>query len=296
MLNLKVRDVANFLEVEVDGIPGETLSTSITGVSINSKEVQKGDLFVALKGHRTDGHKYVKEAFYNGAAALLCEKNFSLEDDFFRLEKIPVIKVSDTLKALQKIGLSIRKKFKGKILGITGSCGKTTTKEFVASVLAGSYKVFKNKGNFNGQIGLPLTLFSLDNTYDLSVIEMGISNFKEMNILANIVKPDIAIITNVGHSHLEYLKSLENVFKEKFKITSNFSKDNALFLNGDDPILFRAKSFSVPFKILTFGIDSPDLDFKAFNIKNTDEGIIFDVLYQKKYIKALKSMLWVSTY
>ena len=289
MLNLKVKDIANFLEARVEDIPSEALSYSVTGISVNSKKVQEGDLFVALKGQKTDGNKYVKEAFLNGAVASLCEKDFILEDDnSLESKKFPVIKVSNTLTALQEVGFYIRKRFKGKILGITGSCGKTTTKEFVASVLAESYKVFKNKGNFNGQIGVPMTLFSLDNTYDISVIEMGISKFNEMDILANIVKPDIAIITNIGHSHLEYLKTLENVFKEKFKITNNFSKDEVLFLNGDDPILLRAKSFRVPFKILTFGVDSSGLDFKAFNIKSTDEGIIFDVLYQKKVYEGFK--------
>lgn len=289
MLNLKVKDIANFLEARVEDIPSEALSYSVTGISVNSKKVQEGDLFVALKGQKTDGNKYVKEAFLNGAVASLCEKNFILEDDnSLESKKFPVIKVSNTLTALQEVGFYIRKRFKGKILGITGSCGKTTTKEFVASVLAESYKVFKNKGNFNGQIGVPMTLFSLDNTYDISVIEMGISKFNEMDILANIVKPDIAIITNIGHSHLEYLKTLENVFKEKFKITNNFSKDEVLFLNGDDPILLRAKSFRVPFKILTFGVDSSGLDFKAFNIKSTDEGMIFDVSHQEKVYKGFK--------
>ena len=288
LLNLKIKDIVNFLNAEIGGIPSETLDYSVTGVSVNSKEVQKGDLFVSLKGQKTDGHKYIKEAFYNGAVAFLCEEDFFLEDDFFRLKEVPVIKVSNTLKALQKIGFSIRKKFMGKIIGITGSCGKTTTKEFVSSVLKETFNVFKNKGNSNGQIGVPVTLFSLDSTYDLSVIEMGISDFNEMDILANIVNPDIAIITNIGHSHLEYLKSLENVFKEKFKITKNFSKDNVLFLNGDDHFLFSAKFFRVPFKILTFGVDSADLDFKAFNIKNTAEGIIFDVLWQEKVHKEFR--------
>ena len=288
MLNLKIKDIVNFLDAEIGDIPSENLNCSITGVSVNSKKVQKGDLFVALKGQKTDGHKYIREAFYNGAVAFLCEKDFDFEEDFFKLKKVSVIKVSNTLKSLQKIGFSIREKFRGKVVGITGSCGKTTTKEFVASVLKESFSVFKNKGNSNGQIGVPVTLFGLDNTYDLSVIEMGISDFNEMDILANIVKPDIAIITNIGHSHLEYLKTLENVFKEKFKITNNFSKDNVLFLNGDDPFLFSVESFGAPFKILTFGLDSANLDFKAFNIKNTSEGIIFDILYQEKVYKEFK--------
>jgi len=288
VLDLKVRDIANFLEARVENIPSEALSYSVTGVSVNSKKVRKGDLFVALKGQKTDGHKYIKEAFFKGAVVSLCEENFTLEDDLLKSKKFPIIRVRSTLKALQKIGYFIREKFKGKILGVTGSCGKTTTKDFIASVLGESYKVFKNKGNFNGQIGVPITLFSLDSTYNFSVIEMGISDFNEMEVLSNIVQPDIAIITNIGHSHLEYLKSLENVFKEKFKITSNFSKDDVLFLNGNDPFLIRAKSFNLPFKVLTFGIDSPELDFKAFNIKNTNEGIIFDVLYQDKVYKEFK--------
>ncbi len=203
----------------------------VTSVSIDSRKINKGCLFVPLKGEKVDGHDYIKEAFRLGASVSLCE---------IGNEKVAgvcgqLIEVQNTLTALQKLAAYYRSKFSIPIIGVTGSVGKTTTKEMIASVLSENLKVLKTQGNYNGQIGLPLTIFELDHSYQAAVIEMGISKPGEMDRLNEIANPDIGVITNIGLSHIENFKSIENTRDEKLKIVSGENK--RLYVNGDSPLL-----------------------------------------------------------
>ena len=194
-------------------VNGELLSgfdgTLIDSVSINSREIKNGALFVPIKGENVDGHKFIEEAFAAGAVATLTSEHNSTESD-----KI-YIKVKDTKIALQQLAAYYRRKFKIPVVGITGSVGKTSTKEMIFSVLSAKFNVHKTAGNLNGQIGLPLTIFGIEPCHDVAVVEMGISEFDEMATLSETAAPTCAVMTNIGVTHIENLHTKENIFKEK---------------------------------------------------------------------------------
>lgn len=203
---------------------------SITSVSIDSRKIKEGDLFVPLMGENVDGHSFISSAFEKGAAASLIDKNCDIPDG-----SGTVIQVENTMEALQKIAQNYKKTFDIPVIGVTGSVGKTTTKEMIASVLSAEVDVLKTQGNYNGQIGLPLTLLEIEAHHEAMVVEMGISKFGEMEKLSEIVEPDIGVITNIGISHIENLKTQENIREEKLKILKNYN--GKYFLNGDSPFL-----------------------------------------------------------
>ena len=279
LTKITVKDIFNFLKIDTKNISREELSKKVDSISVNSKFIEGNALFVPLKGEKTDGHKYINKAFKNGAIMSLVQRSclINSENRFFK-NKI-LLEVENTFDALRNIGKSVREKFNGSVIGITGSSGKTTTKEYIYCVLSSKFNVLKNRGNANGQIGVPITLFGLNNSFDIAILEMGISKFNEMDILSDLVNPGIAVITNIGCSHLEFLKSLDNVFKEKLKISKNFNKDSLLILNSDDIYLKKIKSSKLPFKILTFGIENLDADLRAHNIRIKDNETKFNVIF-----------------
>ena len=229
----------------------------IGSVSVDSREIGENCLFIPIKGEKFDGNNFIQKAFENGAAA-------SLISSYYKLETIsgPVIEVDDTIKALQNLAKYYRNKFNIPVIGVTGSVGKTTTKEMIAAALGNTMKVFKTYGNYNGQIGLPLTVFNLDSSYEVAILEMGISKFGEMENLSDIANPDVGVITNVGMSHIENFKTTENICKEKLKIVK---KEKAiLYLNGDSPILLKAEK-NIPQKIIYFGLNG-DYPFKCQDV------------------------------
>ncbi len=208
----------------------ELLNSYINGVCIDSRKAEKGFLYVPFKGEKVDGHDYISSAFSNGAILTLSEKD--LPD-----AKFPYIKVESSMKAIQEIAKSYRDTLNVKIIGITGSVGKTSTKEIVAATLSSKYKVLKTEGNYNNEIGLPLTIFKIKKEHQIAVLEMGISDFGEMDLLSSIAKPDICVITNIGACHLETLKNLDGVLKAKTEMFLHMKKDGIILLNGDDPKL-----------------------------------------------------------
>lgn len=286
MLNLTIRDILTFLNINFENISSDFLCLKVENISVNSKAIRKNTLFIPLKGERVDGHKYIKEALKNGAVAALARESYATEEDEY-LKNKPIIKVKDTFEALRVIGKNARLRFTGNVIGVTGSCGKTTTKEYIYTVLSSKFATFKNDGNKNGQIGVPITLFGLNNSFKTAIIEMGISKPGEMEILANLVNPNIAVITNIGYSHVEYFRSLENIFKEKFKIAKNFNKNSLLILNGNNSYLNTIKNMNLPFKVLTFGIENKNNDVKAYNIKVNKSTTEFDVIFKDTEYKSL---------
>lgn len=210
----------------------------ITSVSTNSKEIQQGALFVPIIGERVDAHNFIDMALEAGAVATFTQK----EIKEYKKGKV-YIQVADTLLALQLAAAFYRSQFSMPLIGITGSVGKTTTKEMIAAALGTKKKVLKTKGNMNSQVGLPLMMFELEEDIEVAVIEMGMSEVGEMHRLSTIAKPDIAVMTNIGVSHIGQLGSKENIRKEKLNIIDEFSGNNPVYVNGDDPLLREIKGF-----------------------------------------------------
>ena len=201
--------------------------TEVLGVVIDSRQVESGYLFVAIPGEKVDGHKFIPDVFAKGAAAVLSEQQ--LEDPAG-----PYIIVESTTKALRDLAEYYRKSLDIKVVGITGSVGKTSTKEMIASVLSEKYRVLKTEGNYNNEIGLPLTIFKIRAEHEVAVLEMGISEFGEMHRLATMANPDICVITNIGLCHLENLKTRDGILKAKTESFAHLKKDGIAILNGDD--------------------------------------------------------------
>ncbi len=201
-------------------------------VVIDSRKIEKGGVFIATKGEKVDGHQFIPDVAAKGAMGAVCEK---LPKEY----NIPCIVVQDSFKALKDIAKYYRKQLELWVVGITGSVGKTSTKEFIASVLSVKYKVLKTKGNLNNEIGLPLTVLSIRPEHQAAVLEMGISDFGEMHRLSEIARPDICVMTNIGQSHLENLGSREGILRAKSEIFDFMNPDGYVFVNGDDDLLAR---------------------------------------------------------
>lgn len=225
----------NFDEL-VEGLQGKVLvegkNKEFNILSTDTRKLEKNNIFLALKGENFNGNKYVKQAFDKGASIVIIDEILFDIDEF--KDKGTIIKVNDGNDALLSLAKFYREKLGIKVVGVTGSCGKTSTKDLVAAFLSEKYKVFKTKGNFNNHIGMPLMILQLDSSYDVAVLELGMSHLGEIHRLANVARPDIALITNIGMSHIENLKTRDNILKAKLEITSFFDKDNVLIVNGDD--------------------------------------------------------------
>ena len=243
-------------------------NTVVTSVSTDSRKISAGALFVPIKGERTDAHIYIDAVFAAGAAATLTQ------NDTKKIDVHPWISVPDTGIALQQIAAAYRSKFDIPVIGITGSVGKTTTKEMVALALSSSYCVMKTEGNQNSQVGLPLTLFRLEETHEAAVIEMGMSDFGEMSRLCSMARPRYAVMTNIGISHIQQLKTQENILQEKLHITDSFDEDSILFLNGEDPMLAGLREKLPHIRKVYFGTE-PWCDYRAQEIETTDAGVRF---------------------
>lgn len=202
-------------------------------VSTDSRSIKHGDIFVPLTGERFDGHSFIFVAQENGAAAAFWQESVPIPDNL----QLPLIIVDDTLLALQSLAKYYRNKINPKVIGVTGSNGKTTTKDLISSILTTSYKVHKTKGNLNNHIGVPLTILSMPDDTETLIVEMGMSNTGEIELLSEIAQPDIAVITNIGESHLEYLGTREKIAEAKLEILKGLKQDGTIILNGDEPLL-----------------------------------------------------------
>ncbi|SFE10039.1 UDP-N-acetylmuramoyl-tripeptide--D-alanyl-D-alanine ligase [Paenibacillus algorifonticola] len=210
-------------------------AVAITGAGTDSRKITAGQLFVPLVGDKFDGHDYVAQALKDGAAAALWQRGHAIPPE---LADAPLLLVDDTLAALQALASVYRTELAGlRVVGITGSNGKTTTKDMVAAVLGTSLRVHKTAGNLNNHIGLPLMVLELDEQTEVAVLEMGMSGFGEIELLTQIAKPDVAIITNIGDAHMLQLGSREGIAKAKLEIVSGLQPGGLLLYNGDEPLL-----------------------------------------------------------
>ena len=234
------------------GLKLEDENLLIEGVSTDSRKIYSNQLFIPLVGDNFNGHEFLDVAMKNGAIASLWNESEPLPNVDF-----PIILVPDTLVALQNLAKSYRGELDTKVIGITGSNGKTSTKDILASLLKTQYKTHKTLGNFNNHIGLPLTILNMDEDTEMAVIEIGISEFGEASLLTSIAKPDVALITNIGEAHLEGLKTRENIARAKMEILEGL-KTNGLFLYpGDEPILKEmVKAFSKDYEVKSFGSET----------------------------------------
>lgn len=214
----------------------EYRSKEVSSVVIDSRIVQQDGLFIAIKGERVDGHSFIGMVKEKGCACVVCE-SVPKEEDLQRTDlgdQMPYILVKDTGKALRDIAAYYRSQLDVKVVGITGSVGKTSTKEVIASVLAQKFKVRKTQGNFNNEIGVPLTIFSITQEDEIAVVELGINHFNEMHRLGEIARPDVCVYTNIGQCHLENLGSRDGILKAKTELFDHLMDGARVFLNGDD--------------------------------------------------------------
>lgn len=251
-------DLGYLCEIVAGKIINGTPNVSFTGVSTDSRTILPGQLFFALSGENYDGHHYVSQAVSRGAAAAVVSK---ISDDY---KLLPLILVDDSLQALQQLAKAYRGLFPIPLVAITGSVGKTTTKEILARCLATSYNTLRTPGNFNNDIGLPLTLLNLEEYHQIGVVELGMRGPGEIRRLADIAQPTAAIITNVESVHLETMGSLENIAEAKCEILSVLSREHFAVINGDNPLLASAAA-KYDCRKYTFGYNET-CDFKVIKV------------------------------
>lgn len=250
---------------KIFGIKSVVKKNEIGHVVMDSRKVQKGDLFFAIN----NGNSYIDDVLEKGAALVIAD-NYKGNDK-------RVIKVEDTIKCMQELAKKYRHTLDVKVIAITGSNGKTTTKDMIYSVLSQKYVTAKTMGNLNNHIGVPFTILQLDEKCEAAVLELGMSGFGEIDLLSSIVEPDIGVITNIGDSHLEFLKTRENVFKAKTELVKYVSAEN-LIVFGDDPFLKDLNGIKVGYE--------NNNNYQIKNFTDSDEGLYFE-MEEKKYTVSL---------
>lgn len=237
----------------------------ITGVSTDSREIKGEELYIAIKGENNDGNDYIDMVVENGAKLVLTSSETDLKQ---------AIIVKDTVESLGNIARGYIEEFDIAKLAVTGSSGKTTTKDMLYYIVSQAMPAIATRGNFNNEIGLPLTAFRLESSHRAAIFEMGMSSLGEIEYLCSIVKPHIGIITNIGSCHIEHLKTRENIFKAKMEITTYFGEDNILIVNGDDEYLSTLDPADNPYRIIKCGFSEKN-DIMISNYQIKDEMAVF---------------------
>lgn len=300
MIKRNLAEISKMVNGEILNLEYENLI--IEGVSTDTREIKKNQLFVPLTGENFNGHNFVQAAIKNGACATLWAKDQPVPNIDF-----PFILVEDTLLALQNMAKEYRNQLNVKIVGITGSNGKTSTKDILDGLLNTKYKTQKTMGNFNNHIGVPLSILSLKEDTEIAVIEMGTSDFGEIELLASIVKPDVAMITNIGEAHLQWFKTRENVAKEKLEIIKSLDSNGLFVYWGDDPILTEeVPKLNIKQEILKYGIgedndyicqlDSLEEKGLYFKLKSPVEEKYFLPMLGKHYMYNATAAILVARY
>ncbi len=241
----------------------------INGVCIDTRKITEGCLFICIKGERFDAHQFAAEALEKGAAAVMIHNEPDFEGNY--------VKVSDTSKALLDLGGYYRSKFDIPLVGLTGSVGKTTTKEFTYLVVSAKYNAIKTLGNLNNEIGLPRMLLSIDSKTEAAVIEMGMNHFGEIHRLTLAAKPTVGLITNIGVSHIENLGSREGILKAKLELLDGLKKGAPLILNGDNDLLKTVKNDD--YDVRFYSVEDKSCDFVANNISENDGATEFEISF-----------------
>ncbi len=270
-----------FTAKEIAEVTGGRLigaDAEIGGVSTDTRTIETGMLFVAVRGESFDGNDFIETAAEKGAAAVISDRENGAEGN-----SVPVILVKDSRAAQLSLARYHRMKFPVKLVGVTGSVGKTSTKDMVYAVLSAKYNTLKTEGNFNNDIGLPRTLFRLNDSYGAAVIEMGMSDLGEISVLSRAAAPDICVITNIGWCHIENLKTRENILKAKLEILDGASENAPLILNGDDEFLSTVSVSGR--RVVKYGL-SEGCAVRAADIVHTADGEEFTLIYGGAEYKA----------
>ncbi|WP_308860047.1 UDP-N-acetylmuramoyl-tripeptide--D-alanyl-D-alanine ligase [Paenibacillus endoradicis] len=276
-MTLITRTVAQLAEMSGAILKSDNTELVVQGVMTDSRTVG-GQLFVPLVGEHSDGHQHIYHAVEKGATAALWKKGVPVPED---LPHIPFLLVRDPLAALQKLAMNYRSELFTRVVAITGSNGKTTTKDMTAALLSTVYKVSKTQGNFNNHIGLPLTILALEEDTDIVVVELGMSGFGEIELLTQIAQPDVAIITNIGDAHMLQLGSRNGIAQAKLEIVHGLGDEGVFIYNGDEPLIEEEMNklhIVSSLEKKRFGLGASN-DWSAANIELDPFGSRFEVLY-----------------
>lgn len=238
-------------------------------VCTDSREADNTSMFVAIRGERVDGHSYIPNVVKLGCRCVIAER-VPLD-----VKGIAVILVQDSVRAIRDIAEYVKSQVEVKTVAVTGSVGKTTTKEFISAVLDRKFNLYKTNGNFNSTIGMPMSMLELTQRNDAAVFEMGMSGLGEIEYMSEAAQPDLAVITNIGSSHLEALGSRENICRAKLEITAGLKDGGTLLLNGDEPLL--ASHESDRYNVVYFGMKNEECDYFASNVRASESGLVFDM-------------------
>lgn len=253
---------------------------SISGICTDSREADAETAFCAIRGERVDGHDYLSAAHGAGCRVMLCERAPQTPMD------AAVILVKDTEEALSVLARHYQEALSCKKVAVTGSVGKTTTKDMIAAVLGERFQAFKTKGNFNSVIGMPLSLLEISKATEYAVLEMGMSRFGEIERLSLTARPDFAVITTIGSSHLEMLGSRENICRAKLEVLCGLKEGGTLLLNGDEPLL--SDVYGKSYNTVYISTERENADYFAKNIRVESDGTVFDIVYRGKTVKDLR--------
>ena len=259
MIEMKVAECLKAVNGEIVIGSGEKF---FRGVSIDSRTIKEGELFVCINGDRFNGHNYIEEARNKKAAAIILSDGSGVVSG--KGEVPLIVRVKDTLKALQELARFYRKQMPVKVIGVTGTNGKSTTKEMTAAIMETKFKTIKTEGNLNNHIGLPLNLFNLSKGDEIAVLEMGMSATGEIKRLAEIAKPEIGVVTNISEGHLVHLKTLKKIQEAKGELFDSLNENGTAIVNADDPLVLELAE-SIKAKVMTYGIYN-NADIKAEEI------------------------------
>ncbi|MDP4086417.1 MAG: UDP-N-acetylmuramoyl-tripeptide--D-alanyl-D-alanine ligase [Bacillota bacterium] len=295
MIKRTLKQISEMISIQ-NNIPSFA-NITVEGISIDSRKIEKGNLFVPFKGEHMDGHKYVADAIQRGAAAAFWQRDVPNPP-----MELPILIVEDCLKAVQELARKYRTELHVKVVGITGSNGKTTTKDITANLLSLKYKVQKTEGNYNNHLGLPLTVLGLREDTEIAILEMGMSGRGEIDFLTKLARPDAVIITNIGESHLLDLGSREGIAEAKLEIMSGLQDGGLAVLNGDEPLLMeRIHQYKGNIQVKTFGrsklndlypTEITQLEHgNDFKVNGVNESFRLPVLGTHNILNALSAML-----
>ena len=275
MIEVTLEQIKTWIPCEIEN---EFMDHGIKGVSIDSRDIHNQNLFIPFKGEHVDGHKYVAQALKDGAGAAFYQKGEPLDENIDG----PIIWVDDTLEALQHLAKAYLEFVNPQVIAVTGSNGKTTTKDMIESVLKPQFKVKKTQGNYNNEIGMPLTILQLDIDTEISILEMGMSGFHEIELLSKLAQPDIAIITNIGESHMQDLGSREGIAKAKSEITLGLKPGGLFIYDGDEPLLEPYANEIQNADLVSFGKNSDNTLVSTIETIK-DHGIAFTINHDEHY-------------
>ena len=280
MLNITVNDI-------VKAVNGTLLcgdgTQIIEHISIDSRSSQGNDIFVPIIGEKVDAHRFISQALEIGCAATLTSEHEQMTG------QKAWIRVENTIDALHEIGRLCRSRIQIPAVGVTGSVGKTTTREMIATALSAQKKVFKTSKNYNSSVGLPITLSEMTNEDDIAVLELGMNVPGELGTISDLASLDMAVLTNIGVAHIEYFGSQDEICKEKYTITKGFHGKGLLFINGDDPLLVKYKDLT-GYPYILYGTGE-DCEYRAENIRTVAGKYQFDFVHKDQTVCVTLSVL-----